>query len=195
MARIKIHTPKQALPITKKLLLQMYKILDMSNLDHIVYWSLFFIAFFTMSRNSNLVITSRREKIKCVTRDDIMMGNNSLLVIFKWSKTNQYGSRIHKIPLNKLVGSPLCPVSAYTWMCQLIPMGGTHPTFCLAKNNAVSPVTYSDLHNFRRGLLAKLGYNPQVFSSHSFRRGAASHAFKSGVSTNMIQAINWRLVE
>ena len=123
-----------------------------------------------------MVITSRREKIKCVMKDNIVLGNNSLLVIFKWFKTNQYGSRIHKIPLTKLVLSPLCPVSAYKRMCQLIPTSVMHPAFGLVKNKAISPVTYSDLQNFLMGLLAKLEYYPGAFSSHSFRRGVASHA-------------------
>ncbi len=53
MAHIKSHTPKQVLPITKTVLLQMNNMLDMSNLDHIVNWSLFLIEFFPISRKTN----------------------------------------------------------------------------------------------------------------------------------------------
>ncbi len=63
------------------------------------------MAFFTMSRKSNLVVTSLSEKVRCLTRNDIIIGQHSLLIIFKWSKTNQFGNRVHKIPLTELKGS------------------------------------------------------------------------------------------
>ena len=52
---------------------------------------------------------------------DILVGEKTLLVVFKWSKTNQSGGRVHMIPLVILPGSPLCPVTAYKNMCGLLP--------------------------------------------------------------------------
>jgi hypothetical protein len=189
LTRIKCHISKQALPITKEMLLRMFDVLDMKIVEHVVYWSLFLIAFFTMSRKSNLVVSSYHEKFKCLRRQDVLVGADSLLVMFMWSKTNQFGSRVHKIPLTRMVGSVLCPVSAYKYMCHLLPIDQERPAFCLIKNNVVLPVTYVDLQSFLKGLVSKLGYDSARFSSHSFRRGSASHAFRAGVSSNMIQAI------
>ncbi len=58
MARLKSHKTKQALPITKQLLLQIYGLFNFQNINDTVYWCLFLVAFFTMSRKSNLVVTS-----------------------------------------------------------------------------------------------------------------------------------------
>ncbi len=60
-----------------------------------------------MSRKSKLVVSSLREQVRCLMRNDVIIGQQSLLVIYKWSKTNQFGNRVHKIPLTELKGS-LC---------------------------------------------------------------------------------------
>ena len=183
------HKSTQALPITKDLLLRIYGLLNFSDINDVVFWSLFLLAFFTMSRKSNLVVTTQNAIIKCLTRSDVIVGENALLVIFRWSKTNQFGSRVHKIPLIRLHGSPLCPVTAYKVMCARLPVRASQPAFCLLKGTTVMPVTYDELQKFLRVQVAKLGLNPGQYSSHSFRRGAASLAFRSGVNTNLIQAL------
>ncbi len=145
MARLKSHKTKQALPITKQLLLQIHGLLNFQNINDIVYWCLFLEAFFTMSKKSNLVVTSLSQEFKCLIRDDVLIGKDSLLIIFKWSKTNQFGSMIHKIPLPEIVGSPLCPVTAYKNMCRRIRVPGDQTTFCVLKGSVISPVIYHDL--------------------------------------------------
>jgi len=189
MARLSRHTPKQALPITKELLLNMFQVLEFTHVNDFVFWSLFLLAFFTMSRKSNLVVTSLNTPVKCLVRQDVIVGEHSLLVVFKWSKTNQFGKRVHMIPLLELKGSPLCPVSAFKIMCNILPITGNKPAFCMIKGSTVLPVTYEELHKVLRIQLGKLGLNPNSYSSHSFRRGAASCAFKAGVNAHLIQAM------
>ena len=183
------HVSKQALPITVDMLIQMYSLLDMSEVNHVVFWSIFTFAFFTMSRKSNLVITNCKQPTKCIRRRDVLMGNNMLLVLFTWSKTNQYGGRVHQVPLVRIKGSPLCPVLAYQRMCRILPLKSDAPAFCIVKRGAIKPVLYYDLHCFLRLLLDKLGYDSSLYSSHSFRRGAATFAFVKGVRPSLIQAI------
>ncbi len=171
MTRLKSYQPKQALPITAKLLLQIYNLLEFNQINDFVFWSLFLVAFFTMSRKSNLVVTLLSEKVRCLTHNDIIIGQHSLLVIFKWSKTNQFGDRVHKIPLTELKGSPLCPVEAYKNMCGKLSVVGHSPAFCIVKGAGIVPVTYQDLQAFLRVQVAKLDLNPLNYTSHSFRRG------------------------
>jgi hypothetical protein len=186
MTSRKGYKSTQALPITKELLLNIYNLLNFSD---VVFWSLFLMAFFTLSRKSNLVVTVENEIVKCLTTSDVLMGENSLLVVFRWSKTNQFGSRVHKVPLTRLVGSQLCPVTAYKLMCARLPVHPDRPAFCMIKGSRIAPVTYDDLQKFLRKQVGKLGLNPSRYSSHSFRRGATSLAFRSGVNVNLIQAL------
>ncbi len=180
MARLSTHIPKQALRITKDLLLNMFYVLEFSHVNDFVFWSLFLLAFFTISRKSNLVVTSLNSPVKCLLCQDVMVGVHSLLVVFKRSKTNQFGKRVHMIPLSELKGSPLCPVSAYKIMCSKLPLTGNNPAFCIIKNSVIMPDMYADLQTFPRVQLGKLGLNSTNYSSHSFWRGAASCAFKAG---------------
>ncbi len=70
-----------------------------------------------------------------------------------------------------------------------LPLTGNNPAFCIIKDSVIMPVTYADLQTFLRVQLGKLGLNPANYSSHSFRRGATSCAFKAGVEVDLIQAI------
>ena len=119
-----------------------------------------------MSRKSNLVVTSLNTPIKCLLCQYVIVGAHSLLMVFKWSKTNQYGKRVHMIPLVELKGLPLCPVSAFKIMCSKLPVTRNKPAFCMLKGTAVVPVTYDELHKFLRIKMGKLGLNPNSYSSH-----------------------------
>ncbi len=67
MAQLSTHISKQALSITKELLLNIFYVLEFSHVNDFVFWSLFLLAFFTMSRLSNLVVTSLNYPVlKCL---------------------------------------------------------------------------------------------------------------------------------
>lgn len=54
-----------------------------------------------MTRKSNLVpiSISKFDSIKQLTRGKILLENDILIVLVKWSKTVQFGERILRIPL------------------------------------------------------------------------------------------------
>ena len=78
----------------------------------------FLFAFLLFARMSNLVPNSKKEfKLgKFLRRENLYFQDNILLVIMRWSKTNQ---RVLKILLLRIPGSVLCPVTAYLQMCKL----------------------------------------------------------------------------
>ena len=79
----------------------------------------FLFAFFLFARKSNLVPNSKKEfkSGKFLRREDVYFQDDILLVIMRWSKTNQFGQRVLKIPLLRIPGSVLCPVTAYLQIC------------------------------------------------------------------------------
>ena len=107
-----------------------------------------------------------------------------LVVEIRWSKTIQFGERKLVVPLIPIPGSVLCPVMAYRIMCEKVRVIDTKPLFSLSRNNYI---TYSKFQIKMRQLIEKIGLDPEVFSTHSFRRGGATFAFKSGVSSELIQ--------
>ena len=190
LSRLKPHLTRQATPMTPKILEAIGNILVLSNPVHSTFWALFLIAFFTFSRKSNLVVTGNNtfnpEKQLC--RADIRVGSRGLLVKFRWSKTNQFGKRELLVPVVAIPGSILCPVVAYKNMVRFNPASDTDPAFCICRSGKpVVPVKYSQLQKVLKTCVQVIGLDPKSFSSHSFRRGGATWAFRAGVPAELIK--------
>ncbi|XP_069136376.1 uncharacterized protein [Argopecten irradians] len=189
ISRLNPHLPVQAAPITPSILQDIYRILDLSDPSHASFWCLFLFAFFLLLRKSNLVADTVNtfDRTKQLLRQDVYQEGNLLLVVLKWSKTNQFGRRLVRSPLIAIPESPLCPVKAFKHMCALLPAPPSSPAFLLPEGKKLRPVTYPKLQSFLRDSLARAGYNSKLFSSHSFRRGGASWAFRCQVPGELIQ--------
>ncbi|CAC5393054.1 unnamed protein product [Mytilus coruscus] len=189
LSRTKLHMPRRALPISPDILLEMVKHLNLESSSDCVYWCLFLFAVFLMSRKSNLVpdSSSQFDKNKQLTRGKVFVVNDIAIVVFEWTKTIQHGERRLKIPLVKIPGSVLCPVSAYNRMCIKIPASNDSPAFVMSKKSKLVPVTYAQFQNKLKSVIQKTGRDPNSYSSHSFRRGGATFAFSSHVPSDLIQ--------
>ena len=143
-----------------------------------------FFSFFLFARKSNLVPNSKKEfkSGKYLRKEDVYFQDDILLVIMRWSKTNQFGQRVLKIPLLRIPGSVLCPVTAYLQMCRLIRAKFDDPLFVLPHRKGV---TYKIFQVVLKDLISKIGLDAQEFSSHSFRRGGTTSAFRSRVPTDL----------
>lgn len=189
------HLPRRAAAMTPDLLLRIFEVLDMSCQIDQVFWALFLVAFFLMARKSNLVPRSAKDfdPRKQLQRRDILVSRDTIMVALKWSKTNQCGSRLLQVPLMAVPGSVLCPVEAYTNMVSAVPAKGRSPAFCIPVGGTVVPVVYGHFQSFLRTVIAKVGGDPAAYSTHSFRRGGASWAFKSKVPADLVQVHgDWR---
>lgn len=189
LERLVSHAPSRAAPITPEILLGIHRFLDLSSPEHSTIWCLFLFAFFLMARSSNLVCKSVAtfDPCKQLLRRDIFKSPSCLLVLLKWSKTNQSRRRRVQIPLLPLEGNVLCPVKAFTNMCSLVPAPKRAPAFCLPYKNGVRPITYDQFQTYLRDLLSQSSLEPRRYSTHSFRRGGASWAFKAQVPSDLIQ--------
>ena len=159
LARLNPHCPKQAEPLSPEILVQIWGLVDEKNVYHVVMWALTLVAFFTLSRKSNLVVTDKQfDSRKQLCRGDISLGTNGLLVTYRWTKTNQFG-KVLEIPVLAIKGSVLCPWQAYLHMLDMVPAGKCDPAFCFPSKQGVTPVTYNELQNWIKGSVKKLGYN------------------------------------
>ena len=55
------------------------------------------------------------------------------------------------------------------------------------RKGSLQPLLYSQLQERIKSLIFKTGRDPSLYSSHSFRRGGCTWAFKAGVPTGLIQ--------
>ena len=186
LKRVKQHMVRRAAPLSPQLLSWVHDMLDLSKPVDAVLWARVLLAFFTLSRKSNLVVTGNKkfDRSKQLCRSDVLVCENGLLVQFRWSKTIQYGGRVLLIPVLSIPNSPLCPLAAYTNMLRLVPAQGSEPAFGVNVDSTYHPVTYQMLQRFIKTSVAKLGLDPGLFSSNSLRRAGASRAFRPGSLRN-----------
>ena len=173
LTRRKRHRVKQAAPITPQILYQFLQFLDLTQPSDATFWSLFLTAFFAMARKSNLVPASIKsyDAGKQLCRDRVLIGDQSLLLVWDWAKNIQAGERLHKVPLLQIPGSKLCPVRAYKNMCALVPAQGKSPAFSTLVKGKIVPITYSQFNRKIKQLITSCQLDPAQFSTHSFRRG------------------------
>ncbi len=105
------HCPTQAAPITPEIVLAIHSVLDFHNTEHVVFWALFLLAFFTFARKSNLVTNSTSIDLT-LFRKNVVIGAKVLLVTFSWTKIIQFGQRLLIIPVLAVPNSVLRPVIA-----------------------------------------------------------------------------------
>ena len=182
------HTPKQKLPITPEILLNVLERLDLSKPHDVALRAAFTINFFSFLRTSNMMPRSVRafDPKKHLTRGKLIVKGEFLVVCITWSKTIQYFNRVLTIPLASIPGSLLCPVNAYKELCRHIPAEPDSPAFLLPAPQKVTLTREVYLAQLRR-LLQQAGFRPDLYAGHSFRRGGATCAFRAAVDGELVK--------
>lgn len=186
LSRLKPYCVRQAHAITPDHLIQMSTVLNLEDPSDSVYWCLFLFAFFLFARKSNLVPSTQKDfkNKKFLLRNDVKPGLDHLVVSMRWSKTIQFGERVLETPLIAIPGSILCPIAAFKCMCKKVKAKKGDPLFTLPNN---SYINYKKFQNKLRHLILAINLDPYCFSTHSFRRGGCSFAFKSNCPSELIQ--------
>lgn len=182
--------PRQALPITPAILLDILAVLDLSQPLDATLWCAFVLSFFLFARKSNMVPPSANkfDPAKHLCRRDIILGTDQVLIYIKWSKTIQAANRYLLVPLVSIPNHPLCPLRAVLNMFRLIPASPHHPAFLIPAPQGLSTLTHATFTKHLRRVLELAGHNPSGFSGHSFRRGGASFALSIGVPGELIMS-------
>ena len=191
IARNALHTPRRAPPVTPDVLCHISKVLDFEK-DPIscTLFCAFLFTLFLMARLANIVLRSRKcfDPSRNLTRSDVATNQHGLIGTFKCTKTIQFGERQLHIPLLRLPGSPICPVSAYHRMVRLVPASSRPALFVLPSHSGLSLLTQQRfIAAFRRAISAAGLRFASAYGGHSFRRSAASWAFNHSIPGELIQ--------
>ncbi|OWA53551.1 hypothetical protein BV898_17974 [Hypsibius exemplaris] len=115
-------------------------------------------------------------------------------VTYSKIKTSRFKGGTFDIPLPRLDEQSFCPtlsVLSLLKASQLMPPKS--PLLSTIHNGSRQPYTAQMFSTTLKHLLKTAGYEPQHFSIHSFRRGAATFAAASGISEDVIRAQGtWR---
>lgn len=178
---------RRALPL---LLRELIKCATYSPHD-LVFSCAFLFAFFLFARIFNLAPASISsfDPSKQLCRGDIVVTKFGLAISFKWSKTNQTGPKLLKVPLLYTSDPHLCLVRAYLRMCSRLPATTLAPAFFTGyRPGSYIVITKSQLVSVFRNRLARMGvHDPFRFRGHSFHRGGATWGFHTSVPGELIQ--------
>ena len=187
------HEILQAKPITIDMLRRIAPLVDVNNQKQLAIWVSVLTGFFLFLRKSNLVAEQKiHDPHHQLSRADIKFDEPVMSFIIKWSKTNQNGEKF-ELPIVQDMNSSICLVSWILFMVERIPAGPHHNLFSYWQNEHIYPVTYKDLTDQLRAWIVEIGENdPELYSSHSLRRGGTTHAFSRGVPEQTIKVLgNW----
>ena len=188
-------TPFQVLPITPKILLDIYSFIDISKPSDLALWSCFLVAFYCLFRKANVAPKSidTFDPSKELSRQKIMiLDESNALVYNNFSKTNQFMNRHAIVPLCKHNIRGLDPIFHLKKLFD-IHIPPQYPAFSFIENGQIKCISYSNFTLKLKELLDLAGYSPELYSGHSLRRGGATLLFQLGCDPLVIQAVgDWR---
>ena len=160
----------------------------MTRLQDRALWCSYLLSFYGLLRKASAVPKSSRyspNKVLVKRNIEVDSRNNMVYLYLGYGKTNNFCTRDIIIPIPGNDDPALDPVRHLSalFSCQDIP--ATSPAFTYGKNKFI---TYSTFTSRLKILLRKAGYDPSLFSGHSFRRGGATFLHQCGGTTLMIQA-------
>ena len=180
--------PFQVLPITPKVLRDIYVHLDMNKNSDLALWCAFLISFYALLRKKNVAPTSGPfdpNKVICRRHIAINSAQNRLYLYVGFSKTNQFGARDLVIPIPGNSDPALDPVRHVKALFSRVKLGEDAPAFSYGPSRCV---TYDNFTKRLKSLLVRAGYPAHSFSGHSFRRGGATFLHACGGTALMVQA-------
>ena len=164
----------------------------MTDPEDLALWAAFLVAFFCMFRKKSLIPESLNKfdpKTGLSRRKISVHGENNVALIYaNFSKVIQYGEREVVLPIVGIQGSPLDPVASLQNLFENNPVSPDSPAFSYFKNGKKCSITYPVFTKRLKKLLQLSGFNPALYSGHSFRRGGATFLYNCGADAVMIKA-------
>ena len=185
------RVPFQVLPVSPKILCDLYNFIDIEKPLDLALWCSFLVSFYCLFRKANVAPKSLANfnSAKELSRQKFsILQDNIILVYSNFSKTNQFMNREAVIPLVKNTVQPLDPISHLKkHFAQNLPLD--KPAFSYFDGCTLKVITYDIFTKKLKSLLNLAGYSPELYSGHSMRRGGATLLFQLGCNPLLIQAL------
>lgn len=176
------HVPEPSLPVSPRLLKKAVRIISRLEEGASVVAALV-IMYHTFFRQSNLAASTalQFDHTRQLTRDDVKICGDRLLVKHKWSKNHQIAGKQSQVVIPAVPGSLLCPKQAVQTMTRVIPTRHPHQPFITFRDGGHMPLSY--IRKIWGTVLQALGTpNYHAYTLHGLRRGAATHVYQQDPS-------------
>ena len=182
------RVPFQVLPLSPVILKKMFLHLDMNNLQDRALWCSYLLSFYGLLRKSSAVPESANFSVnKVLVRRNVCVDlqNNMVYLYLGHGKTNNFCKRDVVIPVPGNEDPMMDPVRHLHALFSAVQAGPDAPAFTFAQGRFINYTTFTTK---LKTLLRKSGYDPKLYSGHSFRRGGATFLHACGGTALMIQA-------
>ena len=178
----------QVLPITPAMLKAMFRHINVKDTKDLALWCAFLSAFYGLLRKASVVPESSKDgDLGFLRRRNVQVNKSQdiVLLYLGYSKTNNFCSRDVIIPIPGNRDPALDLVRHLDELFRRVSVDSECPAFSYSKQGFV---TYSSFTNRLKNLLKLAGYDPDLYSGHSFRRGGATFLHNCGGTILMVQA-------
>ena len=184
--RICQHRIKKSLPVTPPILKNLLNSTIPTHfgpIDHTlieVYKSLSLIYYLSMLRSSNLIKTTSKIDLDMVLCWDNVKPlhnniNKGIVLTITKSKNNQFGERVHEVPLAAADHPQLCPVAAILKLVRIYGKKhctGRTPVFQAPLDSGkFAPVIRDKFSKWFKSRLRHMGLDDSAFTLHGYRHG------------------------
>ena len=182
-------TPAAKPPLELAHILRFKDILDQHNPTHLAFYNAVCIGFMATLRRSNICPPSVHLYNPDIhlRRQDIVFTPEGLIVVIRWSKTNQDSSKTFHIPIAYSGCQDFDPPSQFKQFIQAFPVAPHDPCFSFYQDGRLYVLTHPDLARMLASFLANIGVQSQGFTTHSIRKGGASIIHRAGVPTELLK--------
>lgn len=179
------HVPQRKLPVSYQMLVSIIESLYQDTEGPSIVFAVL-IMYFLFLRQSNVCPRNKSmfDHTRHLTRSDLILRDDAIIVAVKWSKSRQT-TVAASLAAPALPGATTCPRQAYIRMLQHAPT--TRATQALISFKDASPLPTSYLRKAWTSALARLGVTNNAYTLHSLRRGGATDAFAAGASIQEIR--------
>ena len=188
--RVKGDISLQKLPITLDILQSIFTKLNLlCSLDR-TFWAACLVAFYSFFRKSNLLIPSVElfDPTRHLCASDVQFTQDGVILTVRWSKVIQFRERTLHIPLPRIPNSVFCPSNALLGLFLECPAPAyPAPLFRYKEGSGILPLNQTQFTSKLHECLQSLGFPPEKYSGHSFRRGGASYALHCGLPVDLIK--------
>ena len=154
--------------------------------DKSLYWAAFTLAFYRFLRASEYTSPTPTHFIRQLhlLRENVTVHKDSMEILIKGSKTDQF-KKSTTLHLPRL-GTDTCPVRAMEKFLRRSRHRSTRPLFTFHNGRFL---TRLDVSTMTKSLLARSEKDTSLYSSHSYRIGAATTAAAAGLPDSQIQTL------
>ena len=187
------HIPTPAVSVHPELVKRIVTRLDTYGQHTAVVKSALLIMFFTLLRQSNVLVTNNaREDPHVLKRKDVMTKTKALFILVRTSKTSRSPQDVTRYIVPAIPTSDFCPVKAWCDYTTCNPITSDKET--AFKLPSGQPLTTKTMLAVIRETLRDIGHpDPDSFNLHGLRRGAAKACQQAGLSlANLKEAGFWR---